>query len=256
MLSQCVPFSDIDQFLKGKKLLPSCLVDSSYLIAISDKDHAQHDDSQFFYEKIVEYQIRIFTNVTVRSEFIDYHRRVIATETLMGMLAPSSKWKISSAVREILKKQKGWLSNQRETDDDAYLTDFRVKLCKQAFLPRTQSGQIGWTELCKEYFSGKLFSAWEKISEATDLHYVDMRSDDAKELFRKDLHWDSMYRLAEESALGSSDAMILNLFDCSVFPILVTSDFDLAYGVLQSTEDKVVFVPDSLYRNRLKKLRF
>ncbi len=64
--------------------------------------------------------------------------------------------------------------------------------------------------------------------EALDLNYVDMRADDSKNLFRKELQWDSMYRLAEESALGSQDAMILNLFNCSVFPFVVTMDFDLA----------------------------
>jgi hypothetical protein len=65
-----------------------------------------------------------------------------------------------------------------------------------------------------------------------------------------------MYRLAEESALGSQDAMILNMFDSSIFPIIVTSDFDLAYGVVASTDDKIALVPDNLYRNRLKKLKF
>jgi hypothetical protein len=65
-----------------------------------------------------------------------------------------------------------------------------------------------------------------------------------------------MYRLVEESALGSQDAMILNLLDCSVFPFIVTMDFDLAYGVMLSTKDKTALVPDNLFRNRLKKLRF
>ena len=83
-----------------------------------------------------------------------------------------------------------------------------------------------------------------------------MRADDSKDLFRKDLHWDSMYRLAEESAIGSHDAMILNLFDSSIFQFLLTMDFDLAYGVMSSAPDKTALVPDNLYRNRIKKLRF
>jgi hypothetical protein len=77
-----------------------------------------------------------------------------------------------------------------------------------------------------------------------------MRADDVKELFRKELHWNSMYRFAEEGALGSQDAMILNLFDSTILPFIVTMDFDLAYGTLQSTQDKTALIPDNLYRNK------
>ncbi len=225
-MSRCVQFSEVDLIISKSQELPLCLADSSFLIAISDKDHPQHDDAQFLYEKLVEYNAKIFTSVTARSEFIDYHRRVILTETLMDMLAPSSKWKISAAVRKELATQRGWIDSQAKTGTEPYLSDSRIKICKQAFIPKTQSGQIGWTELCKEYLSGRLFSAWTAIADALDLNYVDMRASDARELFRKELHWDSMYRLAEESALGSQDAMILNLFDCSVLRIKVPTGSD------------------------------
>jgi hypothetical protein len=115
---------------------------------------------------------------------------------------------------------------------------------------------IGWMELCKEYLDSNLLTAWEKISETLSLNYVDMRSHDTRELFRKELDWQFMYSLAEHTALGSQDAMILNLFDSSIFPFIVTMDFDLAYGVIASTSDKTALVPDNLYRNRLKKLKF
>lgn len=255
-MGSCIQFSEADRFLNKNLEAKACLVDSSFLVAISDEDHSQHDDAQFLFEKLAEYNIRIFVSVTARSEFIDYHRRVIITETLMDMLAPTSKWKISATVREVLRTQKGWIDNQARSESDPYLSDSRIKICKQSFLPLNQSGQIGWTELCKEYLAGRLFSAWNSVSEALDLNYVDMRADDSKNLFRKELQWDSMYRLAEESALGSQDAMILNLFDCSVFPFVVTMDFDLAYGVMHSTDEKFALIPDNLYRNRLKNLKF
>jgi hypothetical protein len=254
-LSHCIQFSEIDRLLDESRDLPLCLADTSFLIAISDEDHIFHEEAQFLCEKFSEHNMKLFVSVTARSEFIDYHRRVIITETLMDMLAPTSKWKISSTVRDVLKTQRGWIDNQARSDNEPYLSDSRIKICKQAFLPKTQSGHIGWTELCKEYLAGRLFTAWESVSNTLDLNYIDMRADDVKELFRKELHWDSMYRLAEESALGSQDAMILNLFDCSILPFVVTMDFDLAYGALQSTQDKVALVPDNLYRNRFKKLK-
>jgi predicted nucleic acid-binding protein len=232
------------------------LADTSFLIATSDRDHKFHEDASFLCEKFAEYDVKIFVNVTARSEFIDYHRRVVLTETLMDMLALTSPWKISKVVREELKSQRGWLDNELHKGRDALLNDSRIKECKQVFLPRTHSGQIGWLEICKEFLSGKLLKVWEELSSNFDLNYVDMRSAGSGDLFRKVLQWESVYRLAEETGLGSQDAMILNLFDCSVFPMLVTMDFDLAYGVLGSVADKTVFVPDNLFRNRIKKLRF
>lgn len=201
-MSNCLPFSEVDQYLSALKEPKTCLYDTTLLISLTDKDHPFNEDAQFLHEKLVEYDAKIFVGVTARSEFIDYHRRVILTETLMDMLAPSSKWKISASVREILKKQRGWIDNQPNQEN------------------------------------------------------AHMRADDSKDLFRKELKWPEMYRLAEASGLGSQDAMILNLLDSSIFPFVVTMDFDLAYGVMASTKDKTVLVPDNLYRNRLKTLKF
>lgn len=252
----CRPFSDIDLYLQGALESRACIVDTNFLIAVSDKEHTFHDEAQFIHEKLAEYSIAPMVTVSNKAEFIDYKRRVIATENLMGMLAPSSKWKISSAIRELLKKQQSWIDGQSKNENDPYLPDARIKLCKQAFLPRTQSGQIGWIEFCKEYLDGRLSSSWDRIVERLGLNYIDMREDDSRDHFRKELRWEEMYHVSEHTALGSQDAMILNLLDSSIFPFVVTMDFDLAYGVMASTKDKVALVPDNLYRNRLKNLKF
>ncbi len=251
-----MPFSEIDIFLKEIPAPVGCLADTNFLIAVSDKDHSFHGDAQFFYEKLVEYQIAISVSVSARAEFVDYKRRVQVTETLVGMLAPSSKWKISAVVREVLSKHYGWLKNQLKEGEDVHFSDARIKDCKQAFTAKNHSGQIGWMSFCQEYLNGYLVNAWDLLVERLSLNYIDMRASDTSQFFRKELNWGAMYRLSEETALGSQDAMILNILDSSVFPFVVTSDFDLAYGVLASTADKVAFVPDNLYRNRIKKLKF
>lgn len=255
-MGTCRPFSEIDIILKEEIAFRGCLVDTNFLVAASDKEHALHEDAQFLHEKLAEHSIALMVSVSARSEFIDYKRRVIATENLMGMLAASSKWKISSAVRETLTKQQAWIDGQSKKESDPYLSDARIKICKQVFLPRNHSGNIGWIEFCKEFLDGRLTAAWNELFNSLPLNYIDMRAEDSKDLFRTDLRWEEMYRKAEQTALGSQDAMILNLLDASIIPFVVTMDFDLAYGVLASTQDKVALVPDNLYRNRLKKLKF
>jgi predicted nucleic acid-binding protein len=255
-LGQAFPFSEVDSYFLKSNPSFGCIADTTFLIAIANKDHDFHDDAQFLFEKLVQYKVPIYATVTTRSEFIDYHRRVIMTETLMDMLAPTSKWKISSFVREILRSQKGWIDNQARTENDPYLTDTRIKKCKQAFLPKTQSGQIGWMALCNEYLYGRLQAAWNEIEEALSINYIDMRSGNSTSLFINELKWENMYTLSEESAMGSSDAMILNLLKSSIFNFVITSDYDLAYGTMLSTKDKTALVPESIFRNHIKKLRF
>jgi predicted nucleic acid-binding protein len=250
------PYSDIDKYLKMLDSKIGCIADTSFLIAITDEDHVFHDDSKFIFEKLAAYRIPIYVTVTARSEFIDFHRRVIMTETLMDILSPSSNCKISSSVRETLRSQKGWIDNQARLGNDPYLSDSRLKNCKRLFLPKTQSGQIGWVELCKDRLAGRLLTAWESIVEALSLNYIEMRTEDIKTIFNKELSWENMYKFAEESALGSNDAMILNLLDSSNFPFVITSDYDLAYGTILSTENKTALVPDNIYRNHIKKLKF
>lgn len=255
-MGQTLPFSEIDSFVSHADALQGCIADTSFLIAISDIEHDFHEDAQFLFERLVHHEIPIFATVTTRSEFIDFHRRVILTESLMDMLAHASKWKISASLREVLRSQKGWIDNQARAGSDPYLTDIRIKICKRSFLPKTQSGQIGWVELCREYLSGRLQAAWDSIANALSLNYIDMRADDSSALFERELKWEEMYRLSEATGMGSSDAMILNLLDSSVLKFVVTSDFDLAYGTILSTQNKTALVPDTIYRNHIKKLRF
>lgn len=251
----CRPFSDIDLYLQEIADQRVCLVDTNFLIAVADKEHQFHADAQFLHEKLSEYSVSVMVSVSARTEYIDYQRRAITTTALMKMLSPNSKWKISAAVRDILGKQRSWLNNQTRFDDSPYLTDARIKICRQTFSPKNHSGQMGWLKFCEEYLNGELEKAWHEVVELLPLNYVDMRSEDSKEFFRKKLDWTEMYRVSEKTAIGSQDAMILNLLDASVFPFVVTMDYDMAYGVTYCTQDKVALIPDNLYRNYFKKMK-
>jgi hypothetical protein len=189
-LGICHPFSEIDLYLQSGIEPKGCLVDTNFLIAVSDKDHPLHEDAQFIQDKLADYSMALLVSVSARAEFIDYKRRVIATENLMGMLAPSSKWRISSAVKETLSKQQAWIDGQSKKESDPYLSDARIKICKQVFLPRNQSGNIGWIEFCREYLDGRLTQSWQDLVDTLKLCYIDMRAEDSKDLFRKDLQWE------------------------------------------------------------------
>ncbi len=174
----------------------------------------------------------------------------------MDMLSSNSKWKISAAAKKVLISQRGWIDNQAKDDELPILTDIRIKNCKKIFLPRTQSGQIGWVELCKEYLDGQLLESWNILSESLQLNYIEMRTGESDKYFAKPLEWENMYSVSEETCLSSSDSMILNVLNSSIFPFVISADYDMAYGVLKNQEEKSILVPDALYKRHLKGLRF
>lgn len=255
-MGQVIPFSEIDIYLENLKNKNGCLVDTNFLIALSEEHHPFNEDAQFLFEKLAEHEIKLYCTLTNRTEFIDFQRKLIITETLMGMLSPVSKWKISAATRKLLNTQKGWIDNLAKEDELPLLTDKRIKDCKKEFLPKTQSGQIGWIEICKEFLTGQLLEVWNTLSESLQLNYIEMRTGESDRYFAKPLEWEKMYSLAEETCLASSDAMILNVLNSSVFPFMISADYDMAYGVLKGSESKTILVPDALFRRHLKGLRF
>ncbi len=256
-MGQAIPFSEIDRYLKQlEQPIPGCLVDTQFLVAVTDELHPFFEDAEFLFEKLVEYQIPIFTTVTTRSEFVDIRRRFIITETLMGMLSASSKWKISATTQKVLRAQKTWVDAQASTDALPLLTDSRIKDCKEIFMPRTQSGQIGWIQLCDEYLSEKLLAAWNKIQEELSLNHIAFRGEELAPYMNEKVQWHKMYAISEQTALSSSDSMLVNVLNCSKFPFIVSADFDIAYSVLASKNDKTALVPDNLHYKKIKGLRF
>ncbi|MNL01761.1 hypothetical protein D3C87_1222440 [compost metagenome] len=255
-MGTAIPYSDVDKFLSNIENRQGCILDTNFLIALTEENHKFNDDSSFIFEKLVQYEVPIYCTVTVRTEFIDYQRKIIVTESLMDMLAPSSKWKISGAVRDALRKQRGWIDNQAKEDELPVLTDSRIKDMKRIFFPRTLSGQIGWIEICSSILKGNLLCAWQDVETELSLNYIDMREGNSAHLFPKGLNWENMYALAETTALSSNDAMILNVLESSVLLFVVSADYDLAYGVMKSSSNKVILVPDSLYKRYLKKIKF
>ena len=256
-MGQALPFSEIDQYLKKLNLpVQGCLVDTQFLIAVTDELHPFYEDAEFLFEKLAEYHIPVFTTVTTRTEFVDTIRRFIITETLMGMLSASSKWRISASVQRVLRAQKTWIDTQAKNDALPLLTDSRIKNCKESFMPRSQSGQIGWILLCNEYLSGKLFESWNALSEELNLNYLDLRGEELSPYMNEKVQWHKMYSISEQTCLSSNDSMLLNVLNCSKFPFIVSADFDIAYSVLASSNDKATLIPDNLHYKKIKSLQF
>ncbi len=64
-----------------------------------------------------------------------------------------------------------------------------------------------------------------------------------------DVSWERMIELSETSALGVNDSMILNMFESTSIPYLVTTDFDVVYSGAISNNTQIIFCPNRIYQD-------
>ncbi len=269
-MGQALPFSQIDTYLSGLQSdVQGCIVDTQFLVAIIYPLHKFNVDADFLFKKLAQYEVPIFTTVTTRSEFIDIQRRIIITEALMNMLNPPSEWegtvkgkkedteatwRLTSAVKTELRKHKAWIDGQASKEDIPILPDKRIKDCKEIFFPTTRSGKSGWLEICEHYLGGKLLEYWDFLVEKVGINYLDMGDKNIDQFFTDKVTWKKMYQISEHTCLGSSDSMILNMLNCSKFSFCISADYDMAFSVISSENDKIIFIPDNLYSKKIKKI--
>lgn len=251
-MGRVVPFSDIDFILKDIRSPVGCIVDTQLLIASVYEPHPFNEDTEFIYEKLAQYGISIFSNVTTRHEFIDITRRTTMTEKVLARIMAQSKWRITHEATVEIGRIKSRLDSRAAIDESPILKGRQIKTLKKLFSPITRSGKDGWLELCKEFFDNKLKVAWDQIADDLDINYIDFQKTEIQKLFYEKVSWEKMCRISEISCLGSSDSMILNVLNCSSLDFLVSADFDLAYAVMVGSTEKSVLVPDALCRRELK----
>jgi hypothetical protein len=76
------------------------------------------------------------------------------------------------------------------------------------------------------------------------IQFLGTRAIESRDFFERDPEWNEMVQIMGRSGIGSSDAMILNLFVCSRLPLIVTTDEDVAYTLERlGTAGKYVLAP-------------
>ncbi|OFZ79827.1 MAG: hypothetical protein A2583_06025 [Bdellovibrionales bacterium RIFOXYD1_FULL_53_11] len=250
-----VPFSEFKNYYAAicgtPTLARGTVLDTNILISLTYEVKNNHDEvAAFFQECLVPERdggFRVFTTVNTRSEFLDFIRRLLMTENLRDVIDESSAWKIPARAKAHIQYQSGLLKRREQQSGDPVFNDTQIKMIKSSFSAGNFSGNAGWLVLCQDFLDRRLDEFEEHLA-AYGIEYISQHEPDQEELFRKKIDWHEAKRIAEVTCLSLSDAMIINAFQCSRFPFIVSSDFDLGYAVLASKELKDVVMPDSVVR--------
>lgn len=107
-----------------------------------------------------------------------------------------------------------------------------------------QIADDGWFYFCSSYVGKFLGSAWDATCEQAGVNFLSLRGTDAKEWMTGPIEWQGMADIVGKFGIGSSDAMIVNLFMNSHFEGIFTADREMARVISKiSGGKKSIFVP-------------
>lgn len=222
------------------------MVDTSVLLsATNDADHFNEEATDFL-ELAIDERIPLYSNVTVRAEFLEQHRRLIIAEVLYTF---ASKADPSILPENLARRFRNW--RKRAPSDDnplpkLKLSEREIKDLKRDLLQITSKGEDVWSAICRETIKGKIGAAWRRAEEELGLNFLSTRSPSVAFVLDADPEWENTIMLMESLGIGSSDAMILNMFQGSSLRAIVTSDFEVAHAVSTFIPPKMCFVPDRM----------
>ena len=121
-----------------------------------------------------------------------------------------------------LKTRKNKANNENRTFK---FNDTDVKQFMQMFKKlEHSSGKDLWQLFCQYYLLPYIENAWEKAVQRMKINFLGTREIESKEFFDKHPSWENMVKIVGLSGIGSSDAMIINLFQESKIPLIITAD--------------------------------
>ncbi len=223
-----------------------CLVDNSILFALSYPLDTFNNEAEQAFNILAKEFVPVFTNINIRTEFIELHRRVAIPEALIDLLEDAEKSLDSELVQQLKSLRTSYRKFQKE-EKSYKLDDRTIKKYRHLLQKYESNGKDGWEQFCEDYLTGTIQSIWDATVDQWNLNFISLRATEKHPLIQEEVSWEKMVKLVERFGLGSMDAMILNLFQCSTLGILLTADSDLAYSAEKlKLKNKLVFVPDSL----------
>jgi len=233
---------DLTVFLKELDRQVGCLVDTGFLYALSYTDDRLYEKSIEVSEVLVQENCPIYANVICRMEFVDLIFRKQVTLGAIQAFDNMDSNTDNKTLFNLLKNIRDQNTAQQKDNQSYKVNEGRLKKLRKLL---NESSPVGWKTFCSQYAGSKLFNEWEILEEDLGLNFLEIMEGDTSEFFESPLLWSEMVQLMGQYGLRGPDAMTLNFFSKSKFPLLVTTDSDFeidAFESLQSDSEKAVYI--------------
>ena len=232
------------QVSQNANLKKGCIVDTNVLFAANYEMDPFHEWAWELFDAFSKTGITAYTNLNVRSEFIELNRRVHMAYCLVDFYGD---W-TSSLDFPFEKKLKSIESSVKEAAREKRvfkISDRDIKLFKKLMNANAEShGTPNWRTFCINYFAPHIKVVWERTVSELGIHFLGTREIESKEFFDEHPKWEEMLSILGESGIGTFDAMIVNLFLKSKLPMIATADSDVCDAVIERAQpNKIVLAP-------------
>lgn len=244
-------YSELDVLIESHPNIKNgILIDTNILVAATYDMDKYNEVAKKFIDSLIGNQIPLYCNVNIRAEFLDIHRRIIASEAILGfenicdkpLLPPSLASDLSSYRRR-------WDNHYKNKPDDPplRLSDSEIKNFRMQMVKVKGVGTDLWTILSSDQIDTKLETVWNDAETKLGLNFLSLRKEDQEQYLNKKPEWDDVVKLMSNPGLSSYDAMIVNMFFVSKFEVIASSDSDIAIALQKSClSDKHAIIPDEL----------
>ncbi len=242
-----IKFSDILKTAsENNQIRNGCLVDTSILFAGSYDLDEFNTEAAGLFDYLAELKIPLYTNVNIRAEFIDLHRRAQIPEGLASLYSYEGKSLdpfLYSKLQVIATK-----FNEAKNNGNAYkFNEENIKEWRRRLKSFQVNNSDGWLKFCEDYLQGKIENIWDDTCSELNINFLSVRGSDKSDWLENELTWEAMASIVGRFGIGSFDAMIINLFLNSHFSAIITADKEIAYVIESLKPDgKFVIVPSRL----------
>jgi predicted nucleic acid-binding protein len=220
--------------LSHPEIKKGCIVDTNVIFAASYPLDTYNEWGEEVFRVLHKLNIPVYTNLNIRSEFIDLSRRVLIPEGLIDFYEVLS----GTLEDEIEARLKSLKTRKRKANDEGRtfkLSDSEIKQYAELLNSAPSlEGISGWAVFCRDYFAPYIVNVWESVVQQMKINFLGTREIESKEFFERHPTWDNMMRIVATTGIGSADAMIINLFQESKIPTLVTADNAIKVTVLNN----------------------
>lgn len=248
-MATILPFSDISNHLNIKSDQRKVLIDTCALIAYSHGASEFSDETENLFITLRQNNFKAYTNVNIRSEYLDYQRRLIVTEALTNIAGQTKGINSFSDIQKRLKSHTALVHKRAKEERPLVLNDSDIKRFKKVLSIQFQEIPNIWLKFCEDNLKDMLQRSFNAVEKLLKLQYLSVRKDEKSPEVNGDVSWDKMLEICEISALGINDSMILNMFESTNIPFLVTTDFDVVYSGALSKNHQIILCPDRIYQD-------
>lgn len=240
-------FSDLEGFLEGfNSDIRGCFADTSILFAASYDFDTHHELTANVFDILSRKALPIYNNVVVKHEFLELHRRVTIPEALSDFYTDYQ----SQLSQNLSKALKAHQTTHRNKITQGRSAKFNVDQIRD-FMNLLKDFQVGdkdgWQILGEDYVKDRLVPIWDHFVSEFNLIQLQVSEGDNSPILNTAPSWEKVYEIMGNYLIGSSDAMIVNMFLCSKISILLTADSEMARCCEnEAGSEKIIFIPDSL----------